>query len=121
MDVYSYLAHSGIYLNISRHAISDRENRDILNCRNRLIFDRTTENNTKNASTDNLRYLLGYGATMCATCFSGGLDTSKKILEQALDKYNLYDNMFASKVINYGVCLFLRICTVMKLDVNQNT
>lgn len=76
MDVYDWLRVNGFSLNISRHAVSDEENARILNCRNRLIG-----NKAKNASTENLRRLVRFGATMCATCFSGGLDTKEKILE----------------------------------------
>ena len=76
MDVYDWLRDKHFSLNISRHAVSDEENARILNCRNRLIG-----NKVKNASTENLRYLVRFGATMCATCFSGGLDTKEKLLE----------------------------------------
>lgn len=76
MDVYDWLKDKDFSLNISRHAVSDEENARILNCRNRLIG-----NKAKNANAENLRYLVRFGATICATCFSGGLDTKEKLLE----------------------------------------
>ena len=70
LRVYDYLNINNVSLNISRHAISDIENARILGYKDE-----------KNTTIGKLKHLVRSGATMCATCFKGGLDSKEKILQ----------------------------------------